>query len=335
MLKNFLLKNWKMFIGPTLPEVIQVAPITSCVKDYGNDVVLIFINNQVYPKYVMKVSRNPFYGLKLKNEYYALKSLKKIKNLAHYIPIPYYLGHFGENIFFIQDGVPGTSFFRMIKKRRQIEDCYPLIIKAIDLLVSINLSKISYNKRFSRKSDKIGYILKRHENEFINIGINIKKIEEIKECWAQFEKQGKYFFLHGDYWHANIIIDEKDKIINSVIDWEFSKSRVSIPTDIIGFMIILGYCLYLKINPASDILDSFKWAFFKKGVHNEILSSIFQRYTAATGWDQSFFRVLLEMTLVEMSVRELINYGCHFKQDKVYRKMLRYTVDNEINICLY
>jgi aminoglycoside phosphotransferase (APT) family kinase protein len=333
MLKSFLLENWTVFTESELPSSIEAVPITSCTKDYGNDVVLIFINNYPYPQYIMKISRSPLYGLKLKNEYLALKSLQKVKSLNYYVPFPYYCGSLGGNIFFIQGGIAGTSLWRLIKKKKSIDAWKLLIDESIDLLIAINSLGFSLHKLPS-EGKKDGCFLTRYENELIDSGLSIKKIEELKEYWEEFEKQGHRFFLHGDYWPANIIVDERGRRINGVIDWEFSKERASAPTDIIWFMINLGYCLYLRTNPESDLLGSFRWSFFTPGRHSEMLSSIFSRYITAIGWKQDLLRILLETALVEMSVRKLVAYGRHFDMDKICLQMLHYAIANEGSICI-
>jgi len=333
MLKSFLLENWKVFTESPFPSSMEAVPITSCTKDYGNDVVLIFINNYPYPQYIMKISRSPFYGLKLKNEYLALKSLQKVKGLNYYVPFPYYCGSLGGNIFFIQGGIPGTSLWRLIRKKKSIDACKLLIDESIDLLIAINSLGFSRDRVFSEEK-KNGHFLTQYEEEFIGSGLSIKKIEELKDYWEKFEKYGHRFFLHGDYWQANIMVDERGRKISGIIDWEFSEESASAPTDIIWFMINLGYCLYLRANPEGDLLDSFRWSFFTPGRHSEMLSSIFSKYITAIGWKQDLLRILLETALVEMSVRNLVTYGRHFDMDKICLQMLHYAIANEGSICI-
>lgn len=99
MLRDYLLVNWDKLVGTAIPSSLQVVPISSCLYEYGNDLVLIFVNNHKYPDYVMKISRNMKYGFKIKNEFSALSSLRTVEKLSRHIPVPYYIGNCDKRIF--------------------------------------------------------------------------------------------------------------------------------------------------------------------------------------------------------------------------------------------
>ncbi|MFQ5675645.1 MAG: hypothetical protein ACE5G1_07100, partial [bacterium] len=96
MLKHFLLRNWDKFFGTSSPENLQIVPISSCIEDFGNSVILIFTRQNVYPEYVMKIIKNSAYSMKLNNEFFALKSLSGLTHLEKYIPQAYYLGNIAQ-----------------------------------------------------------------------------------------------------------------------------------------------------------------------------------------------------------------------------------------------
>lgn len=328
MLRNYLLKNWEDFIGPPLPDTLQVVPISSCTENYGNDVVLIFINQNTYPEYVMKASRFPVYSFKLKNEFLALKSLNRIQKLTSYIPTPYYMGNFTQNTFFIQGGFSGNSLSMLIKKNGMSKANYNLLNDSIDLLISINTAQVASNKNNLINKDIPKDILSRFENELIHAGINKKKIEELKEDQKQFADKKARFFLHGDYWQTNIIVDENTNRINGVIDWEFSTPESTVPTDIIWFLINLGHCLHLCKNRGTSIPEHFKWAFFTKCEHSELMSMLYRKYIDGVGLDDNLFSILMKVTLLKMSLRELISYGRHTNMDYICLDMLKYLMQN-------
>ena len=50
------------------------------------------------------------------------------------------------------------------------------------------------------------------------------------------------------------------------------------------------------------------------------------------GIDEISFIMLLELTLVEMAMREIKTYRRHGKMDPFYLEMLQYTIENQKNI---
>jgi len=334
LLKNHLKKNWENYTGAPLPSALEIVPLTSCTAGYGNDIILIFTDRHRYPEYVMKISRSARYGFKLKNEFAALQSRSNIRTLSTYIPTPYYIGKFGRRIFFLQGGFPGTSLFRLIRKRGITTANECLLNQSVELLAAINTSKADFDPDNTTDKEAAVAPLFRFEREFMHSGIRKKKIDELKDHLEQFRKNPLRFFLHGDYWPTNILVDEKKNRMNGIIDWEFAAAQSTTPTDIIWFLINLGYCLQLHKNGNVDIPTAFIRTFFSHGVHTETLGNLFDRYVAITEIDRSLFRILLEITLTEISMREFVTYGKHFEMDRVSLKMLLYTVENEKNLCV-
>lgn len=334
MLKRFLIENWKKFTKSEIPKELQVVPITSCLKDYGNDIILIFVNKSTYPKYIFKASRNPAFGYKLKNEFYSLKNLYNNHELSTYIPTPYYLGVYHRNQYFLQEGISGISLFRLIRQKGINKRVQSLINQSIDLLVEIGKTKSSHNPAYC--DSKYNY---EHVCEIVKKKIayssNKKKIDKLIEYQRMFKKKDYNFYVHGDYWQTNILVDYRKVEIRGVIDWEFSNPFGIYPGDIIWFLINLGYCLCLQKEPGASIPHAFKWAFFTSGDHNEVIASCYHKYMTGIGWDTSFFKILLEMTLVEISVRELISYGFHCRMDQIWMELLNYTLTNEDKLCIY
>ncbi|NOY53143.1 MAG: aminoglycoside phosphotransferase family protein [Deltaproteobacteria bacterium] len=334
MLKNHLKKNWENYTGTTLPTTLDIAPITSCTADYGNDVILIFTGRNRYPEYVMKICRSSKYGFKLENEFAALKSRSSIKSLSTYIPTPYYIGEVGQQVFFLQGAFPGTNLFRLIKKRGMSPKNERLLNQSVELLAAINTSKTHLDSKNTMGNPSSADILFRFEREFIHSGISKKKINELQDYLQQSRRNPIRFFLHGDYWPANILVDERENRINGIIDWEFAAAQSTSPMDIIWFLVNLGYCLHLHKDSSMDIPTAFVQTFFSRGVYAETLADLFDRYVAMTKIDRGSFRILLEITLAVISMRELIAYGKHSAMDRLSLKMLLHTVENEKSLCV-
>jgi aminoglycoside phosphotransferase (APT) family kinase protein len=334
LLKHFLLERWKEFVGTPVPSSMDLVTITSCTEDYGNNVILVFTNSDKNPSHVIKVCRNPAYGFKLKREYEALRALSNTEELKPYIPTPYILGEYDGCTFFIQAGVPGLSLFKLITEHGMNKTNCALIEQAIDLLVDINGSTVNVDSKDVLWGGSAQDMLSRFESEFFNIGLKRAKITELKEMYKNAADEKLRLFTHGDYWQSNIIIDERKKKVTGIIDWEFCSPGSSVPTDIIWFLINLAYCLYVKMNRAATVFDSYNWGFFDPGKHNEAFAIYYRRYMSGIGLNSRMFKLLLEISLAEMSMRELATYGRHSDMDRVCMDMLMYTVENEQRICI-
>ncbi len=332
MLKRFLIENWEKFTESEKPKTMQVIPISSCTESFGNDIVLIFINNSTFPNYIFKSSRNSTFGHKVRNEYRSLKILSANSILSNIIPTPLYLDEYNEKPFFLQEGIQGTSLFELIKNKGLNKKTEKLVSKSVDLLVDIGNTKSSCQ---SVRNDSVYDYEQIHgifKNE-LNSSSNRKNVEKLIKHKQMLEKENNSFFFHGDYWQTNIIVDYREESINGIIDWEFSESSMFFPKDLIWFLINLGFCLCLHEDPKVGIRDSYKRVFFSNGRLREIVATCFSRYMKAIGWDRSLLPVLLEMTLFEMSMRELLAYGDHYKMDNVLKELFVYTIENERNLC--
>lgn len=333
MLKTFLIENWKKFTKSEVPKAIQIVPISSCLEDYGNDIVLIFVNKASYPEYIFKSSRNPAFGYKLSNEFNSLKNLHNNQNITTYIPTPYYLGLYNQNQFFFQKGLQGISLFKLIREKGIDRKVQLLINQSIDILVEIGKTKSTF--KFTNFDSNYNYenIFNIIKNEFVSLS-NKQKIEKLIEYQRILKKEDYNFYIHGDYWMRNIIVDYRTIEIKGLIDWEFSHSEAIYPKDIIWFIINLSYSLSLYEESEISIHNAYKRTFFTHGSQSKLIALCFCRYMEAIGWDKNLLNELLEMTLLEMSMRELIAYGRHSKVDKVAKELFIYTIENEDKLCL-
>ena len=318
MLKNYLKKNWTQFIGTELPANVQLVPISSCTDEYGNDIILLFIEAESYPRYVMKICRNSQYNSKLENEYSALRHLMGTAKINSKIPTPFHLGRWEDKVFFLQEGLAGISLYSLIKERGLNKKTFASVEESIDLLIQINHVQIT------GKSNIAEDFLSDFESVLSNASVCQAQISRIKDEREIFLKEGRCYFTQGDYWPRNILVDKKTKNVAGIIDWEFSISRSPFPIDCMWFLLNLGYCLALKNADNTSIMEAFKSTFFSQGKHNDFICACYNRYALRIGIDKDSFFPLLEILLVEMSLREYRAYGKHMAMDFVCLDMLKY-----------
>ena len=75
MLVTYLRDNWTLFFGRECPAEFQIAVVSSCTDDYGNDLVLIFADSAKHPTHVMKITRSSSFGFKVEREHAALEQV--------------------------------------------------------------------------------------------------------------------------------------------------------------------------------------------------------------------------------------------------------------------
>lgn len=330
MLGDFLLENWTEFIGSPIPNSLDLVPITSCLEDYGNNIVLLFVDGGIRPGYVLKACRNQKYNFKLQNEYFGLLSLSNQENLESYLPTPYYMGKYDQCTFFIQSGIPGISLLNLIRTHGINAANHRLIKQAIQLIVNINRSVVESNL----ESQRVWMASSRnffndYENEFLEMGLSKPTLTEFAREYSRIERELKPLFIHGDFWQNNIMIENKN--VSGIIDWEFCSPVSAISSDIIWFLINLSNCLYQRGKQNSSLFESYRWGFFQEGKHNNLFSSYFHEYLSGIGRNDEL-KLLLKMTLAEMSMRELISYGRHMQIDRICQDMLMFTIKNDEKI---
>lgn len=324
--------NWKDIINEKKPRSFAVATLSSCNEEYGNDVLLIFSNGSNSPQYVLKVVRSSRYNFKLERENFALTTLNKVASISHLLPLSYSHGKIKGRFFFIQSGMTGRNLNNLLLTSGLNKNTLTLINQSILLLGQINMAarelvELQVSHHNSAMLTPSPDLLKK---EFLHKGMSDEDFAEIETAHDLFVGCGRTFFLHGDYWPANILVDPKKGKLSGIIDWEFSNPSAVVPSDIIWFLINLSYTLYGHLHSSMSLTESFKWGFFMPGKHNEVFKEYFQLYLSLIDAPQQYlFRPLLLSSLSEMAVREKIAYGRHYAMDNECFDLLNYAIRHE------
>ena len=327
MLTQFLLENWQEFTKTPVPESIDFATLSSCNEEYGNDLVLIFVGRARTPCFVLKVARNKRYNFKLERENQALITLNKFDQLSWIVPTSFAHGFLRERFFFLQGGIGGQNLNNYLRTTGLKKKSLVLIEKSIHLLCSINLSHGQHTGQKRCPGDDENAGLFADDCSCPLEGLDSADYERICAIRDSFVRLGRMFFLHGDYWPANILVHEKSGVINGVIDWEFSFPASAVPSDIIWFLVNLAYGLGGHQQPSISLIDAFRWGFYSSGAHNAVFRECFQQYVSRMELPQKgFFSPLLLFSLFKMAMREKETYGQHSFMDLECLKMLRYAI---------
>jgi len=330
LLKQYILNNWEKLINDKKPSFFNIATISSCNEDYGNDLALLFVENCKAPQYFLKVVRDSKYNFKLKRENFALTTLSKSILLKNLLPVVFSSGYINGRYFFIQSGISGQNLHNLLFSTGLNDKTLELIEQSILLLSNINMAsrQISGIKNSPHMLDQ--NVLSLAQMEYSSFGISGDDFNKIIAYQDYFKTLGRRFFLHGDFWPANILVDEKNGKVTGVIDWEFSTPCSAVPTDIIWFLINLSYSLSGYIHSSNTLEESFKWGFFLHGEHNSVFKKYFQLYMSKIDLPgRSLFKPLLLLSLCDMAMREKIAYGRHSFMDNDCLDLLKYAIKHD------
>lgn len=319
MYQSFLRRNWERILGSPCPSQMQVAVISSCLDDFGNNLALIFIEDESAPRYVMKLARAEQYGFKLEREFAALQEVGADNRLRQVVPTAFYLGDLAGRTFFVQEGIDGTSLSRLVREQGLTRANRELLESAVDLLVDLNSTAAQDERRLDAGDDA-------------SLRLSARENRVLGERLSEILQESSTYRLHGDYWPLNILV--RQKRIVGIVDWEYYVPVSPLPSDIVWFLVNLGYVVGQAELGDVSLEASFEWAFYQRGKCGELLHDLWRRYSGAMGLDEQIFLPLLETSLSWMATREHRVYGRHLKMDAACLKMLRHTLKHEGDLCV-
>jgi hypothetical protein len=324
--KQFLLKNWADIFKENPPADIDCVLLSSCLEDHGNNLIMVFPEYHCqYPKYIMKTSRNKKFNFKIETEFEALKKAAKNDFLRPYIPHPYMAGYLNGCAYLIQGGIRGRTLHDVLCAQKNTLLIWKLVNQAIDILIKINGMNRSENiENRSSGLDKALSILP--TSVLTETGLSIKEIDLIVETGNTLFKKNR-FFVHNDYWGANILVNERNMSISGIVDWEFSTAMSPVPSDIVWFVINLIYALNITRQTRS-FYEVVKTAFFTPE-SMKLIKKCLKSYTALMDLEEIEFIQWIKTVLLEMGLRELKTYGQTGVMDKECLRLLKFIINNK------
>ena len=220
----------------------------------------------------------------------------------------------------------GKSLHEILRHKGYNSYTKKLINQSIDLLVKINLTNVigqtGQNKRVNiidtlRKQDELIYLA----------GLSYSDLEPFLEHNDEVANE-QHFFVHGDFWGANILINPSSNLVSGIIDWEFSNFYSKNPLDIIWFILNMLFALNTKKSAyssfSSRIISSLS---IPRAL--DLIQDCFKRYVNQIGIKDLNWGRLLICTLIEMSFREMLTYGNSNKMDKECLSLLKFFIANK------
>jgi hypothetical protein len=323
--KQFLLNNWADIFKENPPADIDCVLLSSCLEDHGNNLIMVFSEHHChFPKYIMKTTRNKKFNFKIETEFEALKKAAKDDFLRPYIPYPYMAGYLNGCAYLIQEGIRGRTLHDVLCARKNTPLTWSLVNQAIEILIKIN--GMNTSKDIENKHPGMDRALSLLPAAVLTeTGLSIKEIDLIVETRDTLFKKNR-FFIHNDYWGANILVNERNMSISGIVDWEFSTATSPVPSDIVWFVVNLIYALNITRQTRS-FYEVVKTAFFTPE-SMELIKRCLNRYTALMEIEEIDFIQWIEAVLLEMGLRELKTYGQTGVMDKECLQLLKFIINN-------
>ncbi|TKB07408.1 phosphotransferase [Desulforhopalus sp. IMCC35007] len=334
MLLTFLYDNWGKFFGQEIPRDISLLPLSSCKEEYGNNLVLIFVNKEEEPSFVLKISKNCNFNLKLEQEFASLSFLSNTNNIGGLIPIPFFSDVVNGKFFFIQKAIAGKSLWKIIKNTGFTSRTDTLIKKSIEALIHINLSVPDSNNLKGPPLLGKDYILKDNEvaQILINAGINNQDLSKLISSQEMvLQESNRKYFQHGDYWPTNIFCRKNN--VAGVIDWEFASVK-DYSTDIIWFVSNLAYCISQRHRANITLSEAIVSGLYcNDGPNHIFLKKYLDIYRVNFEYSKNTFECLFHLCFVEILLRNfLFNGSSEVSHD--FLNLLRYALNNKSIICI-
>lgn len=129
---------------------------------------------------------------------------------------------------------------------------------------------------------------------------------------------------HGDFFPGNIILSG-DRV--TVIDWRFLRRSYNRFFDFFTLLLTF-YASEGGVTDYDDHEGHFRRLFFEKHWTNDLFSGLCREFLERNGTDAGLFGLMLELTLLEWSVREFRSSGTTGEMDIIWRTRFLYHMNN-------
>jgi len=151
---------------------------------------------------------------------------------------------------------------------------------------------------------------------------HLDEIEKALE--ANSEAEIAMSACHGDFFPGNIIMDA-DRV--TVIDWRFLRKAYNRFFDFFTLLLTF-YASKSGVTDYDDHEGHFRTLFFEKHWSNDMFKEICREFIEQNGVSDAVFDLMIELNLLEWSVREYAASGNAGEMDRIWRKRFLYYMNN-------
>ncbi len=291
--------------------------------DFHDNVIFFgFDGNQAEPVLVAKVPRLVENGWMLKVEYERLIELWNHigASAGSYIPKPYAMTTLQDRTVLMISYAPGESLTRLSPKSFW-RNSGQVMTLAKDAAYSLrNLNRLTERpveeneSRDSRLTEKIAkfkelFQVTREEERVLS---NLVEAAQARTASASHQ-----VLIQGDFWHGNMIRDEKHGNL-TFIDWQFAHWSVDVSMDVYFFLLAGALSATKNENVEARAKEAFR-------LLNEWRKDVIPEYLFTYGMPEHY--VLLPqkygmlMCSVEKAVRSALEFGYRHPDDLLWRAL--------------
>src|SRR5215216_137305 len=291
--------------------------------DFQDNVIFFgFANQQSDPTLVAKVPRLVKNGWMLKTEYDHLVELWDCigPEAGKYVPKPYALVSLQERPVLMISYVRGESLTRLWRKsfwedRSQVTALAKEAARSLRALNQLTESAKaideSLNPDLQSKADKFRELFQLSPEEDHALSEMVKIVND------QSKAARHKVLIQGDFWHGNMIRDQKRGTL-LFVDWQFARWSADVSLDVYFFLLAGA----LSATGNGPVKERAKLAY-------QLLSDwrldVIPAYLAAYGTPEHY--VLLSqkqgmlLCCVEKTVRSALEFGYHHSDDLLWRSL--------------
>jgi aminoglycoside phosphotransferase (APT) family kinase protein len=191
----------------------------------GSLVMLLFVDDDAEPRYVLRVPRTPDHRERILTNYGSLRALTRVSAVAKSVPQPIFCGPVDGLLASIETCVPGLPLavgLRIARQEGRYEETARLFDVAAQWVYNLHCATMS------EASDDVAGRGGRRSR--IHAAICALRAAELVSCSQASSLEAAIVFadgrsmplsrVHGDYNPNNLLLAARDRL--SVIDWEFS-----------------------------------------------------------------------------------------------------------------
>lgn len=300
--------------------------VLSARGEYSTRKVLFFLTapGQPTPAYIVKMTRDPAFNIRLENEYQALEILyARGVGTAETLPKPLFCGHHADLAIVGESIIEGESF---AKKTQRNADC-PYLQAAIHFLSTLGTATADHTaatpyqvaQALETLFDRFQaiYQLKPAQATFL-----AEQIQQIRQSPAAFP----LVFQHGDPGPWNMMVTPSGQV--AVLDWEAAEPQGIPLWDL--FYFLRSYALDIaRAGGVNDGLHGYKQQFLADTPLSSLVVETVQRYCQAIDLPTALILPLFYTCWMHRALKEATRLPVNKVDSGRFVNLLRMCIDHQ------
>lgn len=305
--------------------------ILSARGEYSTRKVLFFLTapDQQTPSYIVKMTRDPAFNVRLENEYQALQTLyERGVGGPETLPQPLFCGHHAELAIVGESIIEGQPF---AKKTQRNADC-SVLQAAIRFLVTLGTTTTDSTSATPRQvAQTLQTLFTRFQAIYqltpAHGAFLAEQIQQISHCTGAFP----LVFQHGDPGPWNMMVTPSGQV--AVLDWEAAESQGMPLWDL--FYFLRSYALDMaRAGGVNDGLQGFKQEFLADTALSRLIVETIGGYCQAIGLPASAVLPLFYTCWMHRALKEATRLPVNKVDSGRFVNLLRMCIDQQNAVTL-